>query len=155
MTFQVTSPVTGAVMTGFTAPTYTHVAGVSPDVNARQIVVTGLGGTQVGVAAHTNTQPFTNTIFVPKQFKSLGKAHPVTGVIADVPMNVTKVVTRKGVVPLAGQPFRTMVITTIVETPAGADVADSANVKAAVSMHCGTLTQQGPGLGDTLLNGVI
>jgi hypothetical protein len=39
--------------------------------------------------------------------------------------------------------------------PAGADLADSANVRACLSALGGVLTQQSAGLGDMLINGVI
>jgi len=69
-------------------------------------------------------------------------------------MNVYKVITRKGVTPLAGQPSRTLLITTSIEVPAGADTADAPNVRAALSAHIGTLSQQSAGIGDTGVSGV-
>lgn len=155
MTWSLTSPVTGAAQTGFTAPTYTHVADTPPDVNAKQVAVTALGGTQAGVTVHSVAAPFTTSIFRPKVFQALGKANPVTGLIAQVPMNQYKVITRKGVLPLAAQPFRNMLITTVIEVPAGSDVADAANIKAALSMHIGALSQQSAGVGDTALAGIL
>jgi hypothetical protein len=88
-------------------------------------------------------------------FKSLGKANPVTGLITAVPRNVYKVITRKGVLPLAGQPTTTMLVTTIIEVPAGSDLADAANVRAALSLHLGMLAQQSAGIGDTGVSGVM
>lgn len=155
MSFSLTSPVTGTAQTGLTSPTYTHVTDIAPDINGKQVAVTALGGTQTGVTAHSVASPFTTTFFRPKVFRSLGKANPVTGVIADVPMNTYKVVTRKGVLPLAGQPYRTMLITSIIEVPAGSDTADSANVRAALSMHIGSLSQQSSGIGDTSVSGIV
>jgi hypothetical protein len=70
-------------------------------------------------------------------------------------MNTYKVITRKGVLPLAGQSFRNMTITTIIEVPAGADTADQANVKAALAAHAGALWQQSAGVGDTLMTGTL
>jgi len=99
--------------------------------------------------------PFTVSAFRPAVFKQLGKANPVTGLIANVPRNTYKVITRKGVLPLAGQPYSTMLITTVVEVPAGSDLADSANVRAALSAHIGALSQQSAGIGDTAVSGII
>lgn len=155
MSFTLTSPVTGAAQTGLTSPTYTHVADVAPDINGKQVAVTALGGTQTGVTAHSVASPFTTTFARPKVFKALGKPNPVTGLIASVPRNTYKLITRKGVLPLAGQPYATMIITTTIEVPAGADTADAANVRAALSMHFGSLSQQSAGIGDSGVSGII
>jgi len=150
-----TSPITGLAQTGLTSPTYTHVTDTAPDSNGRQVAVTALGGTQTGVITHSVAAPFTLTVVRPKVFKSLGKANPVTGLISNVPKNVYKFITRKGVSPLAGQPYSTMLITTIIEVPAGADLADAANVRAALSAHFGSLSQQSAGFGDTSVTGIM
>jgi hypothetical protein len=155
LSFTLTSPITGAAQTGFTAPTYTHGPDTAPDITGKQVAVSALGGTQAGVTTHTIAAPFTITVFRPKAFRSLGKANPVTGVIKDVPRNTFKVITRKGVTPLAGQPFTNLQITTIIEVPAGADTADAPNVRAALSAHLGALSQQSAGFGDTCITGVL
>lgn len=155
MAFGLTSPVTGAAQTGFTSPTYTHTADVAPDANGKQVAVTALGGTQAGVNVHSVAAPFTNTFVRPKVMRALGKPNPVTGLVGSVPRNVYKNITRKGVLPLAGQPYANMVVTTIIEVPAGADVADAANIKACLSMHIGALSQQAAGIGDTALSGIM
>jgi hypothetical protein len=117
--------------------------------------VTALGGTQTGAIVHSVAAPFTITVVKPKVFKALGKANPVTGVVSNVGMNVYKVITRKGVLPLAGQPYRTMLITTVFEVPAGSDLADPSNIRAAQSAHIGALTQQSAGMGDTTVTGIM
>lgn len=155
MSWTLTSPVTGAAQTGFTSPTYTHVADTAPDVNGKQVAVTALGGTQAGVTAHSVASPFTTTFVRPKVFRSLGKPNPTTGLVKDVPRNVYKTITRKGVLPLAGQPYTNMLITTIIEVPAGSDTADPANLRAALSMHIGSLSQQSAGIGDTTVSGIF
>jgi hypothetical protein len=155
MSFTLTSPVTGAAQTGFTSPTYTHVTDVAPDINGKQVAVTALGGTQTGATIHSVASPFTTTFTRPKSFKALGKPNPVTGLVASVPRNVYKLITRKGVLPLAGQPYATMLITTIIEVPAGADTADAANIRAGLSMHIGSLSQQSAGSGDSAVSGII
>lgn len=155
MSFGLTSPVTGGAQTGLTSPTYTLLADTAPDVNAKQWAVSALGGTQTNVSVHSVASPFTISFWKPKVFAPLGKAHPVTGVIADVKMNTYKCITRKGVTPLTGQPFKNLQITTIVEVPAGSDTADSEDVRAALSLHIGALTQQSAGIGDTAVSGII
>jgi hypothetical protein len=155
MSFTLTSPVTGAAQTGFTSPTYTHVTDVAPDINGKQVAVTALGGTQTGATIHSVASPFTTTFTRPKSFKALGKPNPVTGLVASVPRNVYKLITRKGVLPLAGQPYATMLITTIIEVPAGSDTADAANIRAGLSMHIGSLSQQSAGSGDSAVSGII
>jgi hypothetical protein len=155
MSFTLTSPVTGATQTGFTAPTYTIVSDNAPAANAKQVAVTALGGTQAGVTAHSVSSPFTTTVFKPQTFQALGKPNPTTGLIARVPRNTFKIITRKGVLPLAGQPFQNAVITTIMEIPAGSDTADPSNLRAALSMHFGSVNQQAAGMGDSVVTGLI
>lgn len=155
MSFSPTSPITGAAQTGLTSPTYTHVVDVAPDVNGKQYAVSALGGTQTGVTVHSVASPFTLSMFRPKVYKQLGTPNPVTGVIASVARNVHKVIIRKGVTPLAGQPFQTMLFTFSMEVPAGSDTADPANVRAALSAAIGLLNQQSAGIGDTLVSGVL
>lgn len=155
MTWSPSSPVTGTAQTGLTSPTYTLTTDTAPDVNGKQYAVTALGGTQTGVSTHSVAAPFTVSFFRPKVFRSLGKPNPVTGVIKDVPRNVYKQITRKGVLPLAGQPYANMQITTIIEVPAGSDVADSEDIRAALSAHIGTLSQVSSGIGDTCVTGII
>jgi hypothetical protein len=153
--FSVTSPVTGAAQTGFTAPTYTTVADVAPDDNGKQVAVTALGGTQTGVTVHSVSSPFTVTIIRPRTFKSLGQVNPVTGTLPSVPKNLWKLVIRKGVLPLAGQQPALLVIRLDVDVPAGSDVADAPNIRAALSAAIGVLNQQSAGLGDSLVSGLI
>lgn len=147
--------VTGAAQTGLTSPGYTLTVDTPPDVNAKQSAVTALTGTQAGVDAHSVSRPFTITAFRPKNPAVLGKPNPTTGLIATVPMNTYKVLTRKGVLPLSGQPSKPMLIRTDIEVPAGSDTADPANIRAALSAHIGFLQQLSAGIGDTAINGVI
>lgn len=155
MSFALTSPITGQAQTGLTSPTYTHVADIAPDVTGKQVAVTALGGTQTGVTVHSMASPFTLTFFRPKVFRFLGKPNPTTGLIKDVPRNTFKFITRKGVTPLAGQPYQNLQITTTIDLPAGADTADPANVRAALSAHFGAVVQQSAGVGDTAVSGIV
>ena len=153
MTIALTSPITGGAQTGFTAPTYTLTADTAPSINGKQWAVTALGGTQAGVTTHSVAAPFTLSCFRPASFKQLGKANPVTGLIANVPSNVYKVIGRKGVLPLAGQPYRNAQISVVLEIPAGSDLADPANIRALCSAAFGAISQQLLGLVTLLRRG--
>lgn len=155
MTWNLTSPITGAAQTGFTSPTYTLTADTASDVNGKRSAVTALGGTQTGVVAHSVAAPFTIEYWRPKILKILGRTNPVTGLLPSVPLNTYKVVTKKGVLPLAGQPYALARITTVIEIPAGSDAADPANLRALHAAHIGALNQQSAGMGDTVITGVM
>jgi len=155
MTFALTTPVTGAAMTGLTSPTYTIAQDSSPDFNAKQYVITALGGTQTGVTASSVSSPFTISMFRPKVYQQLGKPNPVTGLISRVPKNSYKVNTRKGVLPLAGQPIQVAFMSTLIDVPAGADLADPLSVKAMQSLHFGAVAQAASGIGDTTISGSL
>lgn len=150
-----TSPITGSAQTGFTTPTYTFVEDVAPDTNGKQVAVTALGGTQVGVVAHSGSSPFTLTFWKQKVYKLLGVPNPVTGVIRDVANNGGGFIVRKGVTPLVGQPVRVADITVRWNIPAGADSNDAANVRAMFSAAIGALSQQSAGIGDTAVTNII
>lgn len=151
-----TSPITGAAQTGFTAPTYTVIADTAPSGNpGKQVAVSATGGTQAGVTTHSVASPFTLNFTRPANLRVLGNPNPVTGVIANVPTNTYKLITRKGVTVLAGQPYKVMTMQTVTDVPAGADTADAPNVRACYSAHIGGLQQQSAGAGDLAINGVL
>jgi len=153
--FSLTSPVTGLAQTGLTSPTYTTTVDTPPNSYAKQWAVTALGGTQTGVLAHSVAAPFTIAMFRPQTFKSLSPVNAVTGVLRAVPINSYKVITRKGVLPLAGQAYKDARITTIIDVPAGSDLADPSSLRAMLSAHFGAVSQQSAGIGDTTVNGVL
>lgn len=155
MSFGPSSPCTGAPQTGLTSPTYTLSADVAPNSHSEQLAVTALGGTQTGVEAHSVSAPFTITMERPANFRQVGSPNPVTGILGSVPRNVYTLRTRKGVVPLAGQAYQTMLIETKISVPAGADSADPESVRAALSAHAGVLWDDSAGIGDVLINGVL
>lgn len=155
MSISLPSSLTGAAQTGFTTPGYTLSADNAPDTNARQSAVTALSGTQAGVIAHSVSAPFLISAWKPKVMAVLGKPNPTTGLVSNVPMNQYKVITIKGVLPLAGQPYKNMVIRTTIDVPAGSDTADVANIRAALSAHIGLLSNQAAGIGDTAVNGLL
>lgn len=153
MTVSLSSPITGTAQTGLTSPTYTVVDFTAPDVNGKSKAVTALGGTQTGVDVHSGPRPFTLSFWWPKIWKLLGFPDR-NGNVRSEGFNVVKLVTRKGVTPFLNMPSRTMVITTSVEVPVGAEAADAANVRAALSAHIGGLSQVSSGFGDTAVTGL-
>lgn len=156
MSFSPASPVTGAPATSLTSPTYTLSADTPPNAFSVQKAVTAIGGTQSGVDASSSvSKPFTITFSRPSNFKTLPAVNPVTGVLPRVPNNVWVLLTRKGVVPLAGQAPVTMTVRTEISVPAGADSADAPNVRAALSLHIGALWEQSNEIDTSLTTGVL
>lgn len=152
-----TSPVTGpTTISGLTTPTYTLADDTAPEQNGRQQAVTALGGTQTGVTVSSVAAPFTVTIWRPKNLKILGPLNPITGTPSGMGgrNNFVKNV-RKGVLPLAGQPYQNMGIKTEYSVPAGADLADAANVKAAVALNAGSEMTDANKLCTLLLTGIL
>lgn len=155
MAFNPTTPITGSAQANLTSPTFTIAPDSDPDNNGKQYYVSALGGTQTGVLAHSVAAPFTLSCFRPKTLKVLSPVNPVTGVLRSVPMNTYKVITRKGVLPLAGQSYKTALIKTELDIPAGSDLADAISLQSAISAHIGLLTQISSALGTTVLTGTI
>jgi hypothetical protein len=152
--FAPASPVTGAPITGFTSPTYTIVADTPPDVNGKAYAVSALGGTQTGVVISSTSYPFTVLFTRPKQIRTL-PALGLNGRLPTVPRNVFTLAVRKGVIPLAGQPAQPCVLKLEIPVPAGADLADKANVGAALSLLAGILWEQSNEIYDSILAGSL
>jgi hypothetical protein len=156
MSLTLTTPVTGSAQTGFTTPAYVIATDSAPTNRGKQYAVSSLTGTQVGVdTASSVSRPFTMTLSIPTTLKSLGPVDPVTGALRSVPRNTFTFIGRKGVTPLAGQSPVVMLNKLTVDVPAGADIADPANIRAAMSFFIGCLNQVSAGLGDTLISGVL
>lgn len=155
MTMSLTSPVTGSAQTGFTSPTYTLTTDIAPSQNGRQYAVTGLGGTQTGVDAHSASKPFTISVFKPQQIKTLPAANPLTGIIKSIPVNTYKVITRKGAAPAVNQVPQVCRITSTIDVPAGTDTYEPEELRAMLSAHIGALTQMSAELGNTLVTGIM
>lgn len=154
MAISVTSPITGSAQTGFTSPSFTVVNDTAPTSNGKQVVVSAASGAS-GITAGSIASPATVNFTRPVTLRVLSPVNPVTGVLKEVPKNTFKQITRKGVLPLAGQAFDVMLITTEFSVPAGADVADPVNVRAGVSLHIGYANQQSANIGDTLVTGIL
>ncbi len=155
MSFAPTSPVTGATVSGLTSPTYTLATDVAPNINGKQYAVSALGGTQTGVDVNSVSKPFTLTFFRPQVLKVLPAPNPTTGVVKSVPVNTYKFITRKGAVPAVNQTTQVARITTTIDVPAGTDTYEPEELRALISAHVGTLSQQASGIADTVITGVL
>lgn len=155
MTISVTSPVTGSAQTGLTSPTYTVVSDTPPNAYSKQWAVTALGGTQANVDVHGASKPFTLTFARPQQVRSAPVVNPVTGVMTNSPRNTYSVLVRKGVAPGTGQNPQVMVLRCDFGVVAGSDLVEPEDIRAALSLLIGALTQQSAGLGDTLVNNLL
>jgi len=156
MSFALTSPITGSAQTGLTSPTYTIVPDTAPTSAGKQYAVSAIGGTQAGVDASSSpSRPFTITLSRPANLTQVSSVDPVTGALKKINRNVYNILVRKGVTPLAGQPAATLFVRISIDVPAGADSADAANVRAALSMTLGALSSISSSIGDTAVTGVI
>lgn len=155
MTWSPDSSITGSAQTGLTSPTYTVAADLAPDANSRQYVVTALGGTQTNVRASSAGDPFTCTIRKDKTYKVLPAKNPVNGAYGNVPMNKTEILFRKGVYIDSDNTIRVANIRVIAELPAGSEVTDAVNIRAAASFALGILAEESADYGDSLVTGII
>jgi hypothetical protein len=156
MTVALSTPVTGGLQTGFTAPTYTVVVDTPPpNSSAKQWAVTALGGTQANVEVHGASKPFTITFSRPQVIRSAPVVNPVTGVMPNSPRNVYSVVVRKGASPGVGQNPQVNVLRCDLSVAAGADLTEPEDIRAALSLLIGSLNQVSAGLGDTLINALL
>lgn len=151
MSYTMTGVVTGAAITGFTSPTYTLTVDSAVNDNARKSIVTALGGTQAGVSVHAVSSPFAVTVTRPKQLKTLGRAN-LNGLIANVGSNAYRGLIEKGVIPLAGQPYKTAKFRWEFEIPSGSELADAPNIKGLFSFAGGFLNSNAIGMYDTATN---
>jgi uncharacterized protein YbdZ (MbtH family) len=150
-----TSPITGAAVTGLTSPTYTVSADVPPNASSKQWAVTAIGGTQTGVDTGTSAaRPWTLTFTRPSNIRQLN-AVDSNNQLRNIAMNRYVARQRKGMTPLAGQASKASIFETMFSIPAGADVADAPNVRAAFSCYVGALWQQADGLTTLALTGVL
>lgn len=156
MSFSLTTPVTGGAQTGFTTPTYTIASDTAPSNTGKQYAVSAIGGTQTGVDSSSSpSRPFTVTLSRPAVLRQLPSLNAVTGILGNVPRNTYKIIVRKGVTSLTNQSPQVLNATLTIDVPAGADVADASNVRAAMSLLVGSLNQISASIGDTLVTGVI
>jgi hypothetical protein len=155
MTIAFTSPIAGGAQTGFTSPTYTVVAdGSAPNPRTRQVAVTALGGTQVGVRTSTVSDPFTVSYTPPNTLKVLPQPNPVTGKYPPIPFNVHTFDFRKGTNFASNQIPLVSWAKLQIGICAGAETQDAPNIRALASIIEGAVAAFVAGLGDTLVTGV-
>lgn len=156
MTVSLTTPVTGSAQTGFTSPTYTVVADSAAPPYSKQWAVTALAsGTAANVDYHGASDPFTIQFVRPQNLRSAPTPNAVTGQIPNSPRNVYSVIVRKGVSPVSGVAPQVMVLRMDLAVPAGSDVVEPEDIRAALSLLIGSLSQVSSGLGDTLVTGLL
>lgn len=155
MAISLSSPVTGAAVTGLTSPTYSVTADQAPNSHSKQWYVSAIGGTQSGVDAGSSaSKPWTFTFTRPSVLKVLN-AVDATGVVRQVGFNTYEFLMRRGFIPLAGQAARVANWRTVMPVLVGSDTADAANIRAAVSSYAGVLHQQASGLADSMIAGSL
>lgn len=155
MTISLSSPVTGATVSGLTSPTYSVVADQAPNAYSKQWYVSAIGGTQTNVdASSTASKPWTFTFTRPATLKTLN-AVDATGVLRQVGFNAWELLMRRGLIPLAGQAVRVCNWRLQMPVLVGADTADPANIRAAVSSFFGVGNQQASGLADSMITGSL
>lgn len=156
MALNVSSPLTGTAQSGFTAPTWVFEEDFVSSINGEQVAITAKGGTvPAAVTFNSPSSPFTLSWEKPRQFGSPGVPNPVTGKLNRVPMNVWKFRVRKGVTPLSGQSPQTMLGTVELRIPAGADVEDPENIRAALSALFGLVYDQSSLIGTSVVTGTL
>lgn len=133
-----TSTVTLGTVEGLTTPTYTYSAGMSNDPTTKVFNVTGLGGTQAGVAIHSAAKQFLTLFRRWKNYAKASKYNSVTGLYGVVPKNKLTGITIKGVNISAGQ-VEDMVIRTDFGIPAGGEAYDKPSVIAGIEAHIQSL----------------
>lgn len=150
------SPVTGAAVTGLTGTVnYTVASDQPPNSYSKQWYVTASGVTNVGAdVASSASRPWTFTFTKPSVLKSLNSVDN-TGVLRQVGFNTYDYLMRKGITPLAGQASRVMNWRTSFPILVGSDTADALNLRTATAAYIGVLSQQAPGLVDTFISGSL
>lgn len=147
------SSITGSTQTGLTTPTFTLAEDIAPVLNARQFVVTALGGTQTGARSSTAGDPFT-VLSRKTPYKALPAANPVTGSYGNVPLNKVELLFRKGLKIDAAGNIRVGNIRVIAELPAGCESNDAVSIRSLCSFVIGILTEESADYGDSLVAGV-
>lgn len=150
-----TSPITGTAITGLTSPTYTIAMDTAPNAWSKQFAVTAIGGTQTGVdTGQTVSRPWAITVSRPQNMRQLNSVDS-NNVLRSFPRNTFVTLVRKGLTVLSGQPSQTALIREEIALPAGADVADVANIKAMLSFASGARVQAINNYANLLTTGVM
>lgn len=148
-----TSPITGGAQSGFTSPTYTHILDKFPGNNGVQYAVTALGGTQTGATAHTADKPFTISVERPESVRV--QTVNANGITVSNGRNRHKIMVRKGMPAVTGQPALLATGEVILSLPVGAESVSPAEIRAMVSCLLGAAWQYSAGLGDQAVTAVV
>lgn len=124
----------GASVAGLTSPTYDLAQDIN-NGNEKSYYVTALGGTQSGVAAHSNSNPFSIKVTKARAIKSAPTLY--NGAIKGGGSNVFRLSLIKGLVPLSGQAPAIGLNALETRIPAGADSADKNSILAMQSLFFG------------------
>lgn len=150
------SPVTGFAQTGLTSPTFTLVPDTAPMSNGKQFAISALGGTQTGVAANSVGAPFSITYVRPAAFKMADAGIlAASGMIANVPKNVHKLITRKAVGVNSEGGKGVLLIETTFSVPVNSPDTDLVSIKSAISAHVGAIQQDGDQWFEGILDGTL
>lgn len=155
MSFNPSSPVTGAAVTGLTSPTYTLTSDTPVNSNSKAWAVTTLGGTQTNVSVHAASKPFRLWASRPATIRVAPLPSPVTGVIPTSPRNVYSVGVDKGATPVAGQANQIIRFRADFSVPAGVDTVEPEEIQAAVSLMAGAIWAQADGIAQMCVNAVL
>lgn len=152
----ITSPITGAAVTGLTSPTYTlSVDNVAANQNGVAYYVSALGGTQAGVRTHSVSSPFRAVFTRPLVPKTLGTPNPSTGVIPQVPFNKYGFSLAKGLAVAANQPLYPAYFRGSFDIPAGAETFDVVNMAALFSCAGGLVNGNATSLYNLAITGTM
>jgi len=155
MTISLSSTFNGATVAGLTSPTYTVTVDQPPNPYSKQWYVSAKGGTQTSVdTASSASKPWTFTFSRPSVLKALNSVD-VTGVLRQVGYNTYEFLMRRGLVPLTGQAPRVCNWRSSFPVLVGADVADPANIRAAMSSYVGALSDVASGFADSMITGSL
>jgi hypothetical protein len=154
MAISLAGSVTGTAQTGFTTPGFTIVTDQPPAWNAKQWAISALTGTQTGASATSQSSPFIFIAYRPVAFTPVGRVNP-QGVLVNNGFNNWAFVVKKGMIPLAGQAPQVATFTLNMKIPAGADLASPGEIKSALSLLFGAVTQVSAGTGDSLISGTM
>jgi hypothetical protein len=130
------------------------VADTAPAPNAKQHIVSALGGTQGTATAHSISNPFTATYYRPAVLQRLPVANPVTGLRGAVPNNLHRLLVRKGGNAAAGVPV-TAIADIGIRMPAGMETYSPDEVKAFFSFLSGLIVEELDDIYDTIVTGAL
>lgn len=147
------SPITGAAQTNLTTPTYTNSSMPAPTQNGKQVGVTTLGGTQTNVRTSSASDPFWLNWVVPASLKSQ-RLDTSGNLIGSQQYNTFRLLSAKGVYPIAGGASVPARFRFEADVPCGADVNDPSNIRAGLSAFIGVLWAQSAAIGDSLVTGI-